>query len=272
MSHDTHQQATCPNCGFHTSHNYCAQCGQETHLHKDSFWGLVTHFTGHYFHYHSKFWQTLKALWLRPGSLSLAYKNKQRARYVPPISLYIFVSILYFVIYSYTEGSYDKADVAAYMKEERVKTTAKKPANTVEQPVLQKLEQVLNDDDKMYELFKKVEKALPKFFFFMMPILGLMLWLLFAAKQGMNYADHIIFAIHVHSFGFTLFLLNLFPLPAILVTIIEWGMFIYLILAIRNFYQANWIKAIIYSGIITASYVILFFTLMTCLLILFATM
>lgn len=47
--------SACPNCGYSASGNYCANCGQQTQLHKDTFWGLIGHFAGHYFHYDSKF-------------------------------------------------------------------------------------------------------------------------------------------------------------------------------------------------------------------------
>src|ERR1700743_3096572 len=56
------------------------------------------HFLGHYFHYDSKFLQTMKALWFSPGKLTIAYWNKQRMRYISPVSLYIFISAVYFLI------------------------------------------------------------------------------------------------------------------------------------------------------------------------------
>ena len=97
MSQHT-ESMICPNCGSVASDNYCAHCGQENHLHKETFWGLVAHFIGHYFHYDSKFWQTMKALWFSPGKLTLAYMNKKRMRYIPPVSLYIFISAVYFLL------------------------------------------------------------------------------------------------------------------------------------------------------------------------------
>src|SRR5690349_6105601 len=88
----------CPNCGYHADRNYCAQCGQPTHLHEESFWGMVMHFVGHYFHYDSKFWKTLVTLWFKPGVLTQAYLQKQRMRFIPPISLYIFITAVFFLV------------------------------------------------------------------------------------------------------------------------------------------------------------------------------
>lgn len=102
MSHNSHEEIICPNCNHPASGNYCAQCGQATHLHNDSFRGLVSHFISHYFHFENKFWDTFRQLIFRPGSLDIAYYNKQRKRFTDPISLYIFVSVIFFIVASYT--------------------------------------------------------------------------------------------------------------------------------------------------------------------------
>jgi hypothetical protein len=96
MSHHSSEPKNCPNCGYPAVDNYCAQCGQENHLHKDTFGALIMHFAGHYLHYDSKFWQTLNTLWFKPGLLTTAYWEEKRMRYIPPMSLYIFVSFIYF--------------------------------------------------------------------------------------------------------------------------------------------------------------------------------
>ena len=96
-------QKICPNCNSYTSDNYCGHCGQANHLHDDTFWNLISHFTGHYFHFDSKLWRSLRTLISKPGKLALAWKNKQRKRYVDPIGLYIFVSIVFFILVSFTE-------------------------------------------------------------------------------------------------------------------------------------------------------------------------
>ncbi|RYY20354.1 MAG: DUF3667 domain-containing protein, partial [Chitinophagaceae bacterium] len=95
---DHPESITCPNCGFQAERNFCAECGQATHLHKETFVGLVLHFIAHYFHFESKFWVTVKHLISRPGSLTLAYINKKRASFIPPISLYIFISAVFFLL------------------------------------------------------------------------------------------------------------------------------------------------------------------------------
>lgn len=102
MSTANHKESVCPNCNSPVHGNYCTECGQQAHLHEDSFIGLVSHFISHYFHFESKFWISLKNLIIHPGRLALAYHNKQRMRYVQPISLYILVSAVFFILFSFT--------------------------------------------------------------------------------------------------------------------------------------------------------------------------
>lgn len=90
---------TCPNCSYTVSGNFCANCGQKTHLHRDSFFHMVTHFVSDYFHYDHKFCKTLKALLLRPGSLSVAYKEGKRSSFLNPIQLYILISAVTFLLF-----------------------------------------------------------------------------------------------------------------------------------------------------------------------------
>src|SRR6185437_12290735 len=49
----------------------------------------------------NKFWITLKTLIIHPGRLDIAYYKKQRTRYIQPISLYIFISVTFFIIAAY---------------------------------------------------------------------------------------------------------------------------------------------------------------------------
>jgi hypothetical protein len=93
-------QKKCPNCDTVCTTKFCPECGQKQSIHKETFWHLISHFIGHYFHYDSKFWTTIKTLCFSPGKLTLAYHKLQRAKYIPPISLYIFVSVVFFLFFS----------------------------------------------------------------------------------------------------------------------------------------------------------------------------
>jgi len=98
MSGHYRKEKNCLNCGHHVDEYYCTHCGQPNLALKEPFWHFVGHSIGHYFHFDSKFFQTLVPLLTQPGQITLDYLAGKRARYIHPVSLYIFVSIIYFLI------------------------------------------------------------------------------------------------------------------------------------------------------------------------------
>ena len=110
-----HNELYCLNCGLPLIGKFCSDCGQKANLHKDSFWHMVVHFIGDYFHYDGKFWKTILTMVLAPGLVTLAFINGKRVKYLNPISLYIFISTLFFLFISY--------DMNKDLKDTETKTT-----------------------------------------------------------------------------------------------------------------------------------------------------
>ncbi|PWS28903.1 hypothetical protein DHW03_03455 [Pedobacter yonginense] len=92
------KEQNCLNCGAHVEKHYCSSCGQPNLELKESFWGFISHSIAHYFHFDNKFFQTLTPLLTKPGQVTLDYLAGKRARYINPVSMYIFVSIVYFLV------------------------------------------------------------------------------------------------------------------------------------------------------------------------------
>ncbi|MDN3585331.1 DUF3667 domain-containing protein [Pedobacter aquatilis] len=92
------KEHNCLNCGSHVETHYCSNCGQPNLELKESFWGFISHSIAHYFHFDNKFFQTLVPLLTKPGQVTLDYLAGKRARYINPVSMYIFVSIVYFLV------------------------------------------------------------------------------------------------------------------------------------------------------------------------------
>lgn len=92
------KEHNCLNCGSHVETHYCSNCGQPNLELKESFWGFISHSIAHYFHFDNKFFQTLVPLLTKPGRVTLDYLAGKRARYINPVSMYIFVSIVYFLV------------------------------------------------------------------------------------------------------------------------------------------------------------------------------
>ncbi|WP_443947510.1 DUF3667 domain-containing protein [Pedobacter sp. AW1-32] len=92
------KEHNCLNCGAEVEKHYCSACGQPNLELKESLWAFLSHSIAHYFHFDNKFFQTLKPLLTKPGLVTLDYLAGKRARYINPVSMYIFVSIVYFLV------------------------------------------------------------------------------------------------------------------------------------------------------------------------------
>jgi len=302
MSHTTSEPKICPNCGYPAVENFCAQCGQETHLHKDTFGALIMHFAGHYLHYDSKFWQTLKALWFSPGLLTTAYWEEKRMRYIPPISLYIFVSFIYFFIGSVLPKDEKKAPPTPAAKTYDLGKGAKLTVNKeLPQNVGGIQYNVSNTEDTLRKIDVNVQEAkifgwdiskawkkrpdmkeyigeqmkhlYPKIFFFLIPFMALILKLLFIRRKDLYYVNHVIFSLHYHAFYFSLKTLNelyVFPHGSVLVTMICAVFYvIYMVKSMHNVYGISRWRSFFYGTVIGFFYG-LFFTLVGSAMFLYA--
>ncbi|RKR83128.1 uncharacterized protein DUF3667 [Mucilaginibacter gracilis] len=88
----------CLNCGTELQGHFCHVCGQENLHVKEPFWHFLSHSISHYFHFDEKFFATLKPLLTQPGFLTQQYLEGRRTRFLHPVSMYIFVSIVYFIV------------------------------------------------------------------------------------------------------------------------------------------------------------------------------
>ncbi|MBC7745268.1 MAG: DUF3667 domain-containing protein, partial [Flavobacterium sp.] len=111
MSHKYYRnKKNCLNCGALVENKFCSTCGQENLELKEPFWHFIGHSFSHYFHFDSKFFSTLTPLLAKPGQLTLDYIAGRRARYLHPVSMYIFVSIVYFLVLSVTNKLEEKPE------------------------------------------------------------------------------------------------------------------------------------------------------------------
>ena len=100
MSHHgkLRENKRCENCGHFVEKRFCPECGQENIETRQRFHYLFIHFFEDFVHYDGRFWQTIKYLLFRPAKLTKEYLAGKRNRYVPPVTLYIFVSFITFFL------------------------------------------------------------------------------------------------------------------------------------------------------------------------------
>lgn len=91
------KESTCDNCHASLSGPYCAQCGQQTESTIKYFWVVILHLLDDIFSFDSRVARTLSPLFFRPAFLTTEYFSGRRVHYVPPLRLYLFISIVFFI-------------------------------------------------------------------------------------------------------------------------------------------------------------------------------
>ncbi|NQY27861.1 MAG: DUF3667 domain-containing protein [Flavobacteriaceae bacterium] len=273
------KRINCPNCDKHLKEdmNFCPNCGQENHIKRVSMKMLVSDFSSTYFSFDSKLFASLKYLLIKPSFLSLEYLDGKIEAYLRPIRLYIFISFAFFLLNSIisTGGSIsDEINLTAngnLTTIEQVQSEfekAKTVNNDKEDVAFSELDEQLFDgkitkilsDKKELKLFLLFLKSkLPILFFFLIPILGVLLFLFFYKKKYF-YVDHLVFALHLQSFVFVLLIVSL---------LIDWvfkidltsfailGLLIYGFIAARKFYALGKISTFIRLSFVGLTHVIL---------------
>lgn len=92
------EENDCLNCGTILDGKFCPNCGQENLELKENFGHMMSHAVSDYFHFDHLFFHTLKPLLFKPGYLTNEYMAGRRAQYLHPVKMYIFISIVYFLL------------------------------------------------------------------------------------------------------------------------------------------------------------------------------
>jgi len=102
---------SCSNCGTPLTGRFCASCGQRALAGLPSVPHLLEEAGEMLTHADSRLWATLLPLLLRPGRLTAEFIAGHRARYLPPLRLYLVLSVLFFLVMGI--GARDEAPKAA---------------------------------------------------------------------------------------------------------------------------------------------------------------
>jgi len=206
--------APCQNCQTPLHGQFCSDCGQKQVDLRVPILQLVSDILGQFFSFDSRLTRTLIPLMKRPGFLTKRYLAGQRAHFVPPLRLYIFISLIFFFclsisgmrIFTITETASTGNEVAADSSGANVtgepadsSTTSNSAGSLFEQSRARfsnGLKRALSDPTALNTL---MIKSLPQMMFFLVPVLASFLWLLYY-RQGRYYIEHLIFAIHYHCY------------------------------------------------------------------------
>jgi hypothetical protein len=88
----------CSNCGTTLTGEFCHACGQKRFVESDRRFGhLLQQFFASATDVDGRFWRTIRALAFQPGLLSREYFEGRRARWLSAVSLFLAVSVVYFI-------------------------------------------------------------------------------------------------------------------------------------------------------------------------------
>ncbi len=214
---------TCLNCGSEKVEHYCAVCGQKAQATKQPLRVFLSDAVETLFNVDSRWFITIKHLFAKPGKVTTEYLAGKRASYLPPIRIYISISVFYFLMVSLIDSS-----------------------------------QVFfinfnNDEGNAGDLPTIVQYGL----FFLVPLFA---WLtgLFYRKKKAFYVEHLILALHIHSVWFVLMSIELFTIwmervsdemwvqivALIISTPAQIAIFGYFITYLKKTFGEGWIKTI----------------------------
>jgi hypothetical protein len=89
---------TCTNCGAALAGEFCHACGQKRFVESDRRLGHLLHqFVASVTDLDGRVWRTIRALLFAPGLLSREYFAGRRARWLSPVSLFLTISVVYFL-------------------------------------------------------------------------------------------------------------------------------------------------------------------------------
>jgi len=111
--HKTHRkQQCCQNCHYllEPEDNFCPRCGQENTTRVVSFRMLVYEVVEDIFAWDSRWFQTVVPFLFLPGRLTNEFLAGRRMRYMPPLRLYFFVSLICFSVIAYYTTREDKGE------------------------------------------------------------------------------------------------------------------------------------------------------------------
>ena len=260
--------ADCLNCGAALTGQFCSQCGQRVGPPHPTTRELVGDAYDELVGWDGKFARTIRLLLTRPGELTRAVIQGQRARYVASVRLYLMCSVVFFLLQATVpfpdvdqnfqigfgvsvggaadqtpgEAALGKAitnGLASLTSDERAALDREVDA----QPwLIRPMVRAIAED---YDgVMRRAEAAIPRVLFVLVPALALVLRIFY---RGRHYPEHLYFATHFGAFVFVVLTLETFveftrSLPAIAVTQLVGAIVIvvYVVIALRRVYGGSW--------------------------------
>lgn len=237
----------CQNCGADLNGNYCSVCGQSNKAAFDrSVFSIISHFFEELFTWDSRFLRSIKYLFLKPGYLTHEYISGRINRYISPLKMFLFTSlVLFFIMIKGDPNQYSGL------------VTGEEENDFLENFILEQQRLSSKSSELFIENFNnQFNDNITIYIFFIMFLFSILLKIIYISKKYF-YSEHIVFTLHFFTFVLWSFLAGVitFELGEIFIYIFLYIVpGIYLLLAIKQVYHKTFIPAIIAAAFMTASY------------------
>jgi hypothetical protein len=207
-------------------------------------------------------------LLLKPGFLTQEYLAGRRARYVPPIRLYLVLSFSLFLLLAWTapsgvEARDDGEGTGFEAAGGSIRITLSADSAEVgegsdeaaepgwRQLVSARLDEAVRDPDRFIQTFLD---RLAQVIFVLLPAFALLLKMLYRKRL---YVHHLVFSVYFHSFTFAVMIV------ATLIELTGWEVVsdilmvavpAYLLLGMKRFYQQTWPRTVVKWGVLGATH------------------
>jgi hypothetical protein len=252
----------CLNCGHALGTprpNFCPACGQETNVRPPRFGEFVQQFGGAYFATEGALWRTLKLLLFKPGELTRQYLAGRRKHYVLPLRLYLSISLVVLLLmrlagtieFAVVDSSNSPAALPAKPRHMALELGPGRAGlrdgvfycSGFPQWLCRRLQARIDVEPRqMAEQMSQVGDRMANHWgasmFVLMPAFALGLKLLYWRRR-LHYTEHLVFALHLHSFWFCVFALMLVGVDA-LSLLGGLAIPVYGVLAMRRVYSGRW--------------------------------
>lgn len=275
----------CLNCNTKLTDVYCAHCGQKNIPKRQTLGELLINFISSFWSYESKFFKSVRYLIFSPGFLAIEYTEGRRERYFHPARMYVFISFVYFLLFSALPSknevnietaspdnvSYDNFETAFELDSVEYKTFAQYDSVQLTLPhgerdgsfirFVKKRGIELNNKysgngDGFRQAFSEFFVAsFPKIFFILLPAFAVILKLLYV-RRDFFYSEHLVFSISYYNFFFLVgsffMIFDSVSWLSWLSTVIGFWIAAYLLIAMKRMYRQSWRKTVL-------KYVLFFF-------------
>ena len=272
----------CANCAGVVSGKYCASCGQRRQHAIHSTWHFLQEAAEDLTHADSRLWRTLAALLARPGFLTQEFLEGRRVSYLPPVRLYLVLSVIYFLILALIPQTVDNRVPFAQITVHPMLPTAGRSspvdaasakrfcasfpdagpwASWLRPRVEANCLAMMSDNGQ--HLRQAMLHNAGRAMFLLLPLLALVMKVLYR-KPARYYVEHLLFFVHNHSFLFLI--LGTYALltgvgPAWLHTILQPALWIYIAVyfyvSMLRVYGQGWLRTATKLGMLSCAYAVL---------------